>query len=223
MQYFHSSDWKPGAEAITTRIKAELQGGKRIVWLVSGGSNIAASVAIMERISDEESEHLAIFLTDERYGEVGHSNSNAKQLHDAGFQPKQGVFIPVLVPGYTLAETQERYTESVRTAFEHADVIIGQFGIGPDGHIAGILPNSPATSETTDWVMGYESSPYTRLTLSFEALRHIDIAYALAFGDNKRGALTTLQHEAISLTEQPSQILKELPEAYLYSDQIEAT
>ena len=126
----------------------------------------------------------------------------------------------MLADALSLSETIERYTQALRAAVEHADVIIAQFGIGPDGHIAGILPNSPA-AKSTDWIAGYEAPPYVRVTQTFEALRHITVAYALAFGADKHEALTRLQNQDVPLIEQPSQILKELPEALVYSDQFE--
>lgn len=220
MKCIYSSDWDKGTKRLTARLRKELAAGKRVLWLVCGGSNIAASVAAMAAITEEESEKLAIFLTDERYGDLDHSNSNARQLREAGFHPKQAVFIPMLADALSLNETAERYTQALKAAIEHADVVIAQFGIGADGHIAGILPNSPA-SKSTAWVTGYEALPYTRITQTFEALRHIDVAFAMAFGEDKRQALLQLRDKDVTLEQQPSQILKELPEAFVYSDQFE--
>jgi len=218
MKCVFSKDWEQGTNDLAARLRKELAAGKRVLWLVCGGSNISASVKVMDMITDEESEHLAIFLTDERYGELDHASSNARQLREAGFHPKQAVFIPMLADALSLGETTERYTQALRAAMEHADIIIAQFGIGPDGHIAGILPNSPAV-KSADWITGYEAPPYIRITQTFEALRHIDVAYAMAFGADKHDALIRLRDETVPLEQQPSQILKELPKAFVYSDQ----
>jgi hypothetical protein len=45
-------------------------------------------------------------------------------------------------------------------------------------------------------------------------------AYVFAFGDAKREALQQLRDESLSLDDQPAQIIKQLPEAYVYSDQL---
>jgi len=221
MKFIRTTDWEEGTQAPSQRLAAELK-HKRVLWLVCGGSNIAAEVKIMELLDDALTQRLTVFMTDERFGEFGHNQSNAKQLLDAGFQPKQAVFVPILVAGWGLAETQERYGQALQNAMEHADVVIGQFGIGADGHIAGILPGSPATT-ATEWVVAYEAPPYTRVTLSFPALRRIDAAYVIAMGDDKRTALHKLETENLPLAEQPSQILKELSEAYIYNDQVGGT
>ena len=219
MQFIQTPDWKKGTRALSKRLSSELTKNQPVLWLIPGGSNIPAAVEIMKTLPEEATKNLAIFLTDERYGEVGHIHSNGKQLVDAGFLPKQAIFVPVLAPGFSLQETQNRYEEAAKRAFEHASVIIGLFGIGSDGHIAGILPHSEAV-ESEGWVAAYETHEHTRVTLTFQALRHISVAYVFAFGEEKKAALLKLHDETLPLAEQPSQILKELPEAYLYNDQI---
>lgn len=174
----------------------------------------------MASIPEELTEHLTILLTDERFGEVGHPDSNAKQLQDAGFQPKKATFVPVLDADYSREETRKRYEEAVKSAVEQASVTIGQFGIGSDGHIAGILPHSSAAT-ADGWFTIYDAPPFVRATLTFQALRHIDAAYAMAFGSSKREALLNLRDKNLPLGDQPSQILKEMAEAYVFNDQLE--
>jgi len=219
MQFVKTTGWDTGTKALTKRLTDELKRSKRVLWLVCGGSNIPAATKVMAALPEEETKNLAIFLTDERYGEIDHVDSNAKQLYQAGFHTKQAIFVPVLAPGFSLAETQERYGQAVKRAFEHADVIIAQFGMGADGHIAGILPRSEAV-EADGWVAAYEAPHYTRVTLTFEALRHITAAYVMAFGEGKKHALEQLRDESLPLVDEPAQILKELPEAFVYNDQI---
>jgi 6-phosphogluconolactonase/glucosamine-6-phosphate isomerase/deaminase len=173
----------------------------------------------MSNLKDELTQNLSVFMTDERFGEVGHVHSNSHQLTEAGFQPKDAVFVPMLQPGFSMDETSERYAQALERAVEHADIVIAQSGIGPDGHIAGILPHSVAV-KATGWVVGYEAPHYTRMTMTFDALRHIDAAYYMAFGDDKLEALQRLRDEEVSLDDQPAQILKELKEAYVYNDQV---
>lgn len=219
MEFIKTADWQKGINDLTARLAKELKASKKVLWLIGGGSNIAASVAVMAQLPAEETHHLSVFMTDERYGDVGHVHSNSKQLIDANFQAKEAIFVPMLQPGFSMNETQERYGQALQRAIEHSDVVIAQSGIGADGHIAGILPHSTAVS-ARGWVVGYEAPNYTRMTMTFDALRHIDAAYYMAFGDDKRDALTRLRDTDVGLEDQPAQILKELPEAYVYNDQI---
>jgi 6-phosphogluconolactonase/glucosamine-6-phosphate isomerase/deaminase len=138
---------------------------------------------------------------------------------DNGFDVKLSTLLPVLLPELDLAQTAEHYDATIRQAILDNDVIIGQFGIGPDGHIAGILPKSPATT-SSELAAGYDAPPYQRLTLTFPALQQITAAYVMVFGGSKHEALLNLQTKALSIIDQPAQILKNIPEAYVYNDQI---
>jgi 6-phosphogluconolactonase/glucosamine-6-phosphate isomerase/deaminase len=198
----------------------QLQQEKRVLWLVSGGSNIPVAVDTMAGLPHDMTSQLTIMLIDERFGPIGHPNSNMYQLQQAGFNPKHAALLPVLT-GESLEETMHTYAGMVHTQFTEHDVIVGQLGIGIDGHIAGILPRSPAALDQTNLVASYQATDFTRITLTFPALRRITVAYAFAFGDSKRRTLLQLRDEQVALEVQPAQILKAIPEAYVYNDQIE--
>lgn len=221
MKYILTAGWDDGVAALTERLVKELAAGRRVLWLVSGGSNVPASVQIMDSISSDLSRNLSLSLADERYGAPGHKDSNWEQLMQKGFSGKQTTLLPVLKPGADFEDTLGSYGQLIRKALDDSDVAIAQLGIGPDGHIAGILPGSPAALEETEPVAGYEAPPFKRLTLTFPALREVTAAYAFAFGNPKRRALEGLQANSYGLTEQPARILYEIPEAYVYNDQLD--
>lgn len=202
------------------RLNNELLAGRQVLWLVSGGSQVPYNVKIMGHIPDELSQNLTVMPADERYGEPGHKDSNWGKLMAAGFPTREAQLIPVLKEGLNFLDNTEHYNQLAKQAFEEADAIIGQLGLGEDGHTAGILPNSPATKETEALVTGYEAPPLQRMTLTFTALGQLKAAYVLAFGEAKRQALLKLKSGNGSLKEQPAQILTGLDEAYIYNDQL---
>lgn len=219
MQFIRTSDWHPAILVLQKRLESELAAGRKVLWLLSGGSNIAASVTAMQGIEASLTANLTVMLADERYGSVGHADSNGTQLLAAGFNPKSATMLPILMPNTSFAATRDRFDNIARQAFSDSDIIIAQLGIGMDGHIAGILPNSEAV-DSPDFVAAYVSHPYQRLTLTHHALKRLSVAYVMAFGPDKELALGLLSTKMISYREQPAQILKELPEAYVFSDQI---
>jgi 6-phosphogluconolactonase/glucosamine-6-phosphate isomerase/deaminase len=220
MQYILTSDNAAAISDLQARLIAELTADKKVLWLVSGGSNIDASVTIMANIEPALQSTLIIMLSDERYGPVGHPDSNFQQLQDKGFSVSGATLIPTLQPGLSLDETATAYAAIIQEQFSAAEIIISQLGIGADGHIAGILPESPAASSPDALVIGYQSNPFERITCTFRALQAIDANYSLVYGADKQDALTRLQQNEVALVEQPSQILKQLPEAYVYNDQV---
>ena len=221
MRFILEPNINKGLERLSRRIIQELKKNKNVLWLVSGGSNIESVVKIMATIPEELHMQLTIMPVDERYGDVGHSDSNYQQLLTAGFKVGDAIFLSVLESGLSLEETTDRYKAIAGQAFEEADTVIALLGIGADGHIAGILPNSHASYEARKYVVGYETATHKRLTLTFPAFRRITAAYVYAYGESKEPALSQLKSEQLALEEQPAQILKALPEAYVYNDQID--
>ena len=178
-----------------------------------------ASVEIMKSIPKDLSSGLSIMPVDERFGPVGHDESNWAKLMAASFDAKQANLRPVLAGGLDFEATAKRYNEMAIQAFADSNLVIGQLGLGADGHTAGILPNSPATHVVEATATYYEAPPLRRLTLTFRALKKINVAYVLAFGADKKTALENLKQD-ISLEQEPAQILKDFPEVYIYNDQL---
>lgn len=211
--------------AIADRICKELTAKKRVVWLVSGGSNIPVEVEVMSVLQEKCGEYLqglAILPIDERFGSPGHKDSNTQQLRDAGFNPGTAIWIDVLVGDRSFEGTTTFYNQAVTVAFANADIIIGQIGMGTDGHIVGILPDSPAsTNKETINVVGYLWTDYSRMTLSIHALKSISVAYALIFGEDKQQKVRQLfDSDDSDSVKFPAELLKRIPEVYIYNDSI---
>jgi 6-phosphogluconolactonase/glucosamine-6-phosphate isomerase/deaminase len=219
MQYILTTGWEDGIVDLTQRLVHELSNGKKVLWLTSGGSNIPATVQIMSHITADLSEGLTILPIDERYGKVGHENSNWAALMNAGFKGQHAKLEPVLFGDLSFQATIVRFQHIAKKAFASNDCIIGQLGIGDDGHIAGILPESEAAHEKIEFVSGYHTKQYDRLTLTFSAIKQITAAYVFAFGEAKANALRTLETKIVPLEKQPAQILKQMRETYVYNDQ----
>src|SRR4051812_19602153 len=102
MKFIKTSDSELVISMLSSRLITELSSGQPILWLISGGSNLVITIQVMEKIPETLTKNLAITLVDERYGDVGHSNSNLQQLIDAGFKAKQATVVPVLVQDLSL-------------------------------------------------------------------------------------------------------------------------
>ncbi len=217
-------DGEAGAvRSIAGRICKGLHEGKHVVWLISGGSNIAPELAVMQLIKKQAGDalsSLAIIPIDERYGKAGHADSNTQQLRVAGFDPGAATWVDVLARNLSFAETVDFYNDATRVSLENAAVIIGQIGLGNDGHIAGILPGSPAIEALDKVVIGYEWDDYMRMTLTPSALRKVQIAYVLAYGESKAGPLKRLYENNEAFAELPAKLLYEIPEVRIYNNVI---
>lgn len=205
--------------ALVLSLNVALAKKETVLWLVPGGSNITVASAIMSGLRKENLKQLTIALTDERYGLSGHKDSNYFQLHEAGFDTHGATFHDLL-QGASFADTISEGAKAMETVFSQTKTIIGFFGMGPDGHIAGILPGSPAAVNEKVWMTGYDGGQFQRFTLTPFALSHVQQAFVGTFGAEKRVALTTLHDKIVPIAEQPAQILRHIPEVFIYNNQI---
>ncbi len=204
-------------------ISSALADGKRVVWLVCGGSNIGAQVEVMSSLREKSSEtlkNLTIIPMDERYGKQGHQDSNYFQMQTAGFEPGEAVWVDVLSGNISLDETVEKYSDLVRHVFEGADLVVGTFGMGADGHTAGVLPLSAAVHETVLPVVGYEAPGFTRMTMTPNWLSHCSRAWLFAYGEQKATALHNLAEHTLPLDAMPAGLLYEIADVTVYNDLI---
>lgn len=177
----------------------------------------------MQLVAKQAPDNLASLLIlpmDERYGPADHEDSNYRQMREAGFEPHEAMWIDVLSRNEPLQETVTYYSELVRAAFAAADTIVGVFGLGTDGHTAGVLPDSPAVNETVSSVVGYDSPPFIRLTLTPQELVKTSVAYVLAYGETKKEPLERLRANKEPIEKLPAKLHYDIPEVYVYNDQL---
>ncbi len=185
-----------------------------VLLLVSGGSNIQLAVKIRNRLAIKH--RLTIGLIDERYGPVGHPNSNWTQLIDAGLDLSDISALPVLIDNQPHSQTAENYMKQLESAVREHNQVIGIFGLGADGHTAGILPGSSAITATTI-IAAFQGSDFPRITITPAAMEFFDEAYLVSYGKDKHAQLSNLDN-TIPVTEQPVQALKRIENVTVYSD-----
>jgi 6-phosphogluconolactonase/glucosamine-6-phosphate isomerase/deaminase len=194
-----------------------LDKGESVLWLIPGGSAIKVAAAVSRQLAGRDLPKLYVTLTDERYGPVGHPDSNWRQLSEAGFQLLGAQLYPVL-SGTDRGATTAAFADYIGKQLTTTDFKIGLFGIGPDGHTAGVLPGSPAVSDGR-LAADYDAGNYQRVTLTPPAISQLDEAVVYAMGADKQPTLEALQTSR-PLAEQPAQVLRQLPKLTIFNDQI---
>lgn len=217
LSYRMISSTEPVATYIAKVLTKHLEQGQRVLWLLSGGSAIDVAVRVSKQLKGIDLQHLTVTLADERFGPVGHADSNWLQLQNAGFLLPGAQVIPVL-RGLELAPTAAAFGAVLERVFRNADYRLALLGIGPDGHTAGILPGSVAVT-ATGMATSYVTEQFTRVTTTMGAIGQLDEAVVYAMGEAKRPALEALQQER-PLAEQPAQVLKTVPKITIFNDQL---
>lgn len=196
-----------------------LDQGQKVLWLISGGSNIVITADILRQLHGTQ--NLTIAQVDERYGPVGHPDSNWQQLLDSG-APLDGVrLVPILDnPLGSMHEAAADYGGKLQKLLKTADTSIAQLGMGTDGHIAGILPGTESV-QAAGLVTSYQTEQFDRITLTFNGLDQVQELWLFAYGQDKKPQLEALQNQELSLSDQPAQYLKRHPRVVVYNDSIE--
>jgi 6-phosphogluconolactonase/glucosamine-6-phosphate isomerase/deaminase len=215
IEFIPAGSAAPVAKYTADKIIGQLEQGRSVLWLISGGSAISVAVQAIPHLSGRDLSKLTVSLVDERYGPVGHPNSNWQQLLAAGFELPRAVLHPVLT-GAPQPDTAQAFAEFLDEQFGSAGFVLGLLGIGPDGHTSGILPHSPAVT-APGLVFAYDGPDYKRVTTTQRALKHIDEAVVYAAGEAKWPVLDRLETE-LPVAEQPAQALKTLERLTIFTD-----
>ena len=203
------------ANLVASSVLRNLQQGKPVLLFVTGGSSILVGVRVAELLQGKDLENLTVTLTDERYGEFGHSDSNWQQLIGKGFSLPSAKLVPVLA-GENEAMTVEKFNTILEEELAKDSYKLGLFGIGLDGHTAGILPESPALN-STDFACYYASEKFKRITITEKVIERLDEGVVVTKGEEKLKVLEIMASE-IDKNIQPAQMLKKIPLLTIFND-----
>lgn len=203
------------ARHIAATITSHLTQGDRVLWLLSGGSGAAVALAVARQLASIDLHNLSITMTDERYGPIGHPDENWQQIINAGFStPNATLYRPL--SGQNRPDAVAAWTDWLQTQLAQAQFSIGIFGIGPDGHTAGIKPHSSAV-HAIEPIVAFTGNDFERLTVTFPTIRRLDELVIQASGDDKAAVIRQLVSGHVSLDDLPAQILTTVPTSTLYT------
>jgi len=216
LNIYKNKDQKEIAEYIYSSINKQLTLGKKVLWFICGGSSIDIEVLIANKLKDIPKDRLTITLTDERYGDIDHIDSNLSQLYKKGFHIDGAKIIPFL-NGKDIESTTKDIIKILKKEIDISDYKIGLFGVGVDGHTAGILPYSKALY-SNDLISYYNTPLYKRITITEKVIEKLDEGFVYALGELKIPVIEELKENNISTEVQPSQILKKIPILTIFTD-----
>lgn len=207
--------------------------GKPLLLMLAGGSAFSLLDASLAELLDAS---CVLMVLDERFSMDPSINNFAQLSHTAFFHAAERRDV-----GYIDSRIHEdEDVHDVALRFEallrawcaaHPDgEIIATMGIGPDGHIAGVMPFPENPSlfaslflEADRWVVGYDAgqkNPYpVRMTTTLPFLRErVTCAVVYAIGGEKQAALQRCTVTQGILAETPARILREIKRVDLFTD-----
>jgi 6-phosphogluconolactonase/glucosamine-6-phosphate isomerase/deaminase len=203
-------------DAVARHIAEHLKRGEKVLWLLSGGSGRNVVLQAAKQLKSVDLSNLFVSMSDERYGLVGHHDENWQLLLNEGLSlPGATMYRPL--QGKDRAQTTFEFNAWLRAQIELSDYRIAIFGIGPDGHTAGIKPGSPAVT-STDFVAAFSGNDFERITMTPVAIVLMDTAIVQASGEDKIALLHQLFSTSLPIADQPAQLLKLIPDTTLYTN-----
>lgn len=201
---------------LTSTLTARLEADESVLWLVPGGSAMKVATQVLRNLEDTDTSRLCITLTDERYGRPDHPDENWMQLAQLGFDVSTINAYRVL-RGEDAETTAQDFGAKLQQLFATHEYKIGLFGIGADGHTAGIKPRTVAVT-SDEYAAQFEGADFARVTMTPRAVAELDEVVAYAHGEEKHDTLRQLLSEDVPLSDQPAQVLKTVPTSTLFSD-----
>lgn len=216
INYIPATDIETPAAYLAEGISEQLKQDQAVLWLVPGGSSIKVAVRARELLGDTDLSRLHVGLTDERYGPPKHDDSNWQQLMDSGFDTFGLNSYPALSQDTPIQQAASAYSEQMQSLLADTDYAVGLFGIGADGHTAGLLPGNPLMD--ADELYGqYCALDFDRISATPKLIEHLDLAMVYATGQNKWPALETLLSNDAE-DSMPAQILNRAVKLKVFSD-----
>ena len=185
-------------EAINAAISAR---NEATIVLTGGGTGIGLLKRVGERSGDIDWSKVHIYWGDERFVAADHDERNDKQAREALLDhveiPETNV--------HAMAATDGEFGDDLDAAAAgYEQVVIGNFeatgprfdvhllGMGPEGHVNSLFPDTAAVKETDRFVVGVTDSPKPpprRITLTLPAIARSREVWLVVSGEGKAAAV----------------------------------
>ncbi len=201
---------------LAAELNAALGNGRKVFWLVSGGSSLPVAVAALKLLRFNANQ-LVITLVDDKFLPPESTDSNAAKLQRLDFEPGAASYQPILC-GKGLEQTTKLFAEYLHERLVWADFALGQFGLGESFHTGGILPHSPAAKALQELACGYMQDGIGHITVTPGLIQKLDIAFVNSTGEAKRPLVEHFLKSTAQAVEEPTQALKLAQRVILVSD-----
>lgn len=209
----------------------ERYAGTEILFVVAGGS----SLGVLDHVAENNmSSEMTVVVTDERVSDELDINNYA-QLQATPFWNKlvrhDAFSIPTELLGRSSVELRDSYDAALKKWREDfpKGIVIGLYGIGEDGHTAGIIPGVYSEEEFdaryqgTRWAEEMEALDRgtfpSRVTTTLSFMRDaVDVALFFVSGKVKEVALKRTLASDGSVHETPARIIHEMKKAFVFTD-----
>jgi len=209
---------RAAAEAFAQLANKAIAENGRFAVALAGGNTPRAIYQLLATDYREQIDwpRVHFFWGDERYVPINDPDSNYRMVREALFD-----HVPILAENVHRMPTEliqpetaaQDYEKTLQdfwlTSLPRFDLI--QLGLGPDGHILSLFPNSPLLLEENRLVAVVTDSPKppsTRITLTLPAINHAAQIHFFVTGAEKAEALRATLEGSRDLQKFPAQAIQ---------------
>jgi 6-phosphogluconolactonase len=181
---------------------------------LSGGNTPKITYSLLRSDIKDLSE-IIFWTVDERWVSKDSDDSNQK-LVNSYFSESDARILEVEYSALSAEKDAKNYSDKIKQVITIFNTVI--LGVGEDGHIASLFPETEAINNTDDFYVSNEVDILTkwRVTATFTLLNEVKNVYLLVTGNNKKEILTTIMNEGNTPA---NKLINERSETILITDQ----
>lgn len=213
---YKANDHLEASSCLSNLIINEINKSKKNSFTIglSGGSTPKITYSLLK--SDIQDLSKIIFWTvDERWVPRDDEYSNQKMLNSI-FADSTAKILEVEYSGLSAERDANKYASKLENNITNFDTVI--LGVGEDGHIASLFPDTVAVNDTENFYVSNEVNILSkwRVTATFKLLKEVDNVYLLVTGNNKKEILKSIMNNGNTSA---NKLINERKKTILITDQ----
>lgn len=192
-----------------------------VLLLLSGGSSLNPVKKAFESLDKAQLGRLRLAQVDALVVPEDDELNNGRQIREAlagKIEHTQGL-IRVITLGDDAEDMAIAYEMELESLMSTADYVIGVYGVGTDGRVAGMLPAKTPEDFTPfldgRLVVNYVAEDFERITTTHELIVRLDEAVIFAAGPEKAKQIDKI-NQSLPVHKSPIQLFKDAKRATIF-------
>ena len=213
---YKANDHLEASSCLSNLIINEINKSKKNSFTIglSGGSTPKITYSLLKNDIQDLSK-IIFWTVDERWVPRDDEYSNQKMLNSF-FADSTAKILEVEYSGLSAERDANKYASILENNITNFDTVI--LGVGEDGHIASLFPDTVAVSDTENFYVSNEVNILSkwRVTATFKLLKEVDNVYLLVTGNNKKEILKSIMNNGNTSA---NKLINERKKTILITDQ----
>lgn len=213
---YKANDHLEASSCLSNLIINEINKSKKNSFTIglSGGSTPKITYSLLKNDIQDLSK-IIFWTVDERWVPRDDEYSNQKMLNSF-FADSTAKILEVEYSGLSAERDANKYAYKLEKNITNFDTVI--LGVGEDGHIASLFPDTVAVNDTENFYVSNEVNILSkwRVTATFKLLKEVDNVYLLVTGNNKKEILKSIMNNGNTSA---NKLINERKKTILITDQ----